>query len=175
MRSTTADHRRARLKELLDQHFPGDRPQKDLLEFVERRGYHHNQGELSTLIKEGSTKSFGEKKARKLADMIGLGEYWFDHPLGTFLEKHEWRMAEHPPLGRPAGLAAKEDSPSLYGVQQFTHARRAPPSWPFSGISPDRFFSLGPTQRSAIERTLAELITAYESAGSSKDQSNAGS
>lgn len=75
-------HRRAKLRELIRERF-ADRT-VDLIQYIqERTGKKPNQGELSALQKDDSGKSFGDKKAKTLAEQIGLPRRWFDMPLGT--------------------------------------------------------------------------------------------
>jgi len=61
------DNRRARLRRLIKERY------KSQADFVQITG--ENQGEVSGLL---STKSFGEKKARKLESKCGLPAGWFD-------------------------------------------------------------------------------------------------
>ena len=81
-------HRRIRLRELIDQCFSGQ--QRALLDFVEKKtGKRPNQGEMSGLTKDDG-KSFGDKKAKALAESIGLNRRWFDLPLGSNLFQSDW-------------------------------------------------------------------------------------
>ncbi len=83
-------NRRARLRELIEQCF-GCRL-IDLLRHIEQRtGKMPNQGELSALQKDNGGKSFGDKKARALAEQIGLHRRWFDFPVGVNLEQGRWQ------------------------------------------------------------------------------------
>lgn len=85
---TEMRHRRLRLRELIDQCFNGQ--QRALLDFVEKKtGKRPNQGEMSGLTKDDG-KSFGDKKAKALAESIGLHRRWFDLPLGSNLFHSEW-------------------------------------------------------------------------------------
>lgn len=63
---TIIQNRRARLAQLIEQY-------GSQAEFVRKTG--ENQGEISALLK---TKSFGEKKARKLEEKVGLPAGWLD-------------------------------------------------------------------------------------------------
>lgn len=75
-------HRRARLRELVDQVFDGSTAA--LIRHVENtKGVSPNLGELGRLQKDNSGQSFGEKRARTLCSQIGLSSKWFDMPLGS--------------------------------------------------------------------------------------------
>jgi phage repressor protein C with HTH and peptisase S24 domain len=65
------ENRRARLMELISRY-------ESQAEFVRVSG--ENQSEVSGLLK---TKSFGEKKARKIEAAVGLPPEWLDQPVGT--------------------------------------------------------------------------------------------
>lgn len=83
-------HRRARLRELIRECFADE--QKHLLEHIRTRtGKLPNQGEISTLCKNNGPRSFGDKKAKKLTEQIGLNRRWFDMPLGSNLAKDQWQ------------------------------------------------------------------------------------
>lgn len=60
--------RRSRLAELISQKYEGSQAK-----FIEQTG--ENQGEISALLR---TKSFGEKKARKLEQKCNLPAGWLD-------------------------------------------------------------------------------------------------
>ena len=62
------DIRRANLARLIEDKYEGSQAR-----FVDETG--ENQGEVSALLR---TKSFGERKARKLEDKCGLPRGWFD-------------------------------------------------------------------------------------------------
>lgn len=64
------DTRRSRLANLIKEKYGTQ------ANFSELTG--ENASEISTLIKEGSTKSFGEKKARKIENLCGLPKGWLD-------------------------------------------------------------------------------------------------
>jgi hypothetical protein len=84
-------HRRARLRELVKHAF-GD-TDAALLAHIERRtGKKANQGEISTLQKDHSGRSFGDKKARTLTLQVGLPRDWFSLPLGTALHPDDWKQ-----------------------------------------------------------------------------------
>jgi hypothetical protein len=86
--------RRARLRQLIDVCFEA----KDvlLLDFIEKKtGKRPNQGELSSLKKDNSGKSFGDKKAKALAGQIGLCRHWFTMPLGANTSPEHW-LSEMP-------------------------------------------------------------------------------
>ncbi|MEO7579933.1 MAG: hypothetical protein ABIT83_20175 [Massilia sp.] len=68
----TQDIRRARLAQLIAERY------KSQADFVASTG--ENQGEISGLLK---TKSFGEKKARKLEVKAGLPQGWLDDASGA--------------------------------------------------------------------------------------------
>ena len=89
-------HRRARLRELIQERFDGK--DANLLRYVEdRTGKKPNQGELSGLQKDNSGRSFGDVKARNLTKQIGLHRRWFDMPLGACLNRSDW-MSDYQPL-----------------------------------------------------------------------------
>lgn len=67
---TIQDIRRARLAQLIAERY------KSQADFVSSTG--ENQGEVSGLLK---TKSFGEKKARKIESKAGLPAGWLDEPI----------------------------------------------------------------------------------------------
>lgn len=82
-------HRKARLRELVRECF-GD-SQRNLLEHIENvTGKKPNQGEISELQKDNSSKSFGYNKAGTLIKQIGLHRQWFEMPIGTNLDKSLW-------------------------------------------------------------------------------------
>lgn len=85
-------HRRARFRELLSACFADS--QGALLNHITANGFKPNQGELSALKKDHGPKSFGDKKAKTLAEQIGLHRRWFDMPLGTWLSPSEWKGSE---------------------------------------------------------------------------------
>lgn len=94
-------HRRARLRELIRECF-NDRT-VELLSYIESRtGKRPNQGELSALQKDHGGKSFGDKKAKNLAEQIGLARRWFDLPAGSLLSPEEWGKEIDLPLEPPA-------------------------------------------------------------------------
>lgn len=85
-------NRRARLRELIRECF--NDADVELLNHIEKRtGKRPNQGELSAIQKADSGKSFGDKKARNLAEAIGLHRQWFDMPLGTNLTRDSWLLS----------------------------------------------------------------------------------
>lgn len=82
-------HRRLRLRELIHRCF--DNRLIDLLAHIQSRtGKAANQGELSALQKDHGPKSFGDKKAKKLTEQIGLHRHWFSMPAGTHLNRNDW-------------------------------------------------------------------------------------
>lgn len=87
-------HRRARLRELIWAHFgdPSEGGQAALREHIKNhKGVKVNQGELSGLLKDhNAARSFGDKKARALADQIGLHRRWFDFPMGVNISRGDW-------------------------------------------------------------------------------------
>lgn len=94
--------RRARLRELVEHCFGGK--QAALVRHIEARtGKRPNQGEISLLMKDHSpAKSFGDKKARRLCEQIGLSRRWFEMPLGSALQRHEWDLVQDAePLAAP--------------------------------------------------------------------------
>lgn len=98
-------HRRQRLKELIDLRFGGE--QKNLLTHIQDfADVSHNQGEMSGLV--SGTKAFGEKKAARLCELIGLRSGWFDLPLGSGFDYGL-------PAGQP-GLEAREPRQHGYKV-----------------------------------------------------------
>lgn len=79
-------NRRLRLRELVDKCFNGTLA--DVLRHIKSRtDKGTSQSELSGLL---IAKSFGERKAAKLADDIGLHRKWFEMPSGTNLDISEW-------------------------------------------------------------------------------------
>ena len=82
-------HRRARLRELIERCFSARLI--DLIAHIEAKtGKRPNQGELSALQKDHGPKSFGDKKAKTLAEQIGLHRHWFAMPNGSNLQRSEW-------------------------------------------------------------------------------------
>lgn len=82
-------HRRARLRELIDHCFDGTIAR--LADHIRSNsGKNPNQAELSTLRKDNGPRSFGDKKAKNLAEQVGLHRRWFDMPLGYNLDRHLW-------------------------------------------------------------------------------------
>lgn len=82
-------HRRARLRELIDHCFDGTIAR--LADHIRNNsGKTPNQAELSTLRKDNGPRSFGDKKAKILAEQVGLHRRWFDLPLGCNLDRHLW-------------------------------------------------------------------------------------
>lgn len=101
-------HRRSRLRELIERCF--DARLTDLLAHIEARtGKRPNQGELSALQKDHGPKSFGDKKARKLTEQIGLHRHWFAMPAGTHLDREQW-------MSPPATLNCSSDVSELSAV-----------------------------------------------------------
>lgn len=87
-------NRRARLRELIAVCFDGF--DKGLLTHIlAMTGETANQGELSAL-KRDNGKSFGDKKAKRLTEQIGLHRRWFDFPVGTNIDKDKW-LLDRPP------------------------------------------------------------------------------
>ena len=85
-------HRKARLRELVG--IFGS--QSALMQRIKlMTGTEVNQGELSSLCRDEAKKSFGYKKAGKLAEQVGLPRTWFEMPLGSMLNRSEW-TAEKP-------------------------------------------------------------------------------
>ena len=81
-------NRRARLRELITVCFGGF--DKGLLTHIlMNTGKSANQGELSAL-KRDNGKSFGDKKAKRLTEQIGLHRRWFDFPVGTNISREKW-------------------------------------------------------------------------------------
>lgn len=81
-------NRRARLRELIACEFESN--DQNLLRFIaQKTGKMPNQGELSSIQKDNG-KSFGDKKAKKLTEQIGLHRRWFDLPVGTNVKRSEW-------------------------------------------------------------------------------------
>lgn len=158
-------HRRARLRELIRTRF--EDKQGNLLAHIRERGYAPNQGELSALTKDHCARSFGDKKARTLAEQIGLGRFWFAAPLGTYLDPIEWKIPDSPPADRPATV---KDEAGIANVGKITPAKAR---WPFSRITPERYFQLMPDERAAIEEKIEQWIEAYE-AKSRKETSHVG-
>ena len=111
-------HRRLRLRELIAKCFNGQ--QRALLDFVEKKtGKRPNQGEMSGLVKFNG-KSFGDKKARALAEAIGLHRRWFDLPLGSNLLPSEWAPETTEPPPQSSGQAQqpiKDYSPTDPAIQ----------------------------------------------------------
>lgn len=69
--------RRTRLKQWIADKFPGKRGQSAFIENIAARsGTEINQGELSALL--SGKKSFGEKKARNMERLSGMGDKWLD-------------------------------------------------------------------------------------------------
>lgn len=82
--------RRARLRELIDSCFDGSVTK--LIDFIgARTGKRPNQGEMSALKKDHG-KSFGDKKAKKITEQVGLSRTWFSMPLGSHLTKDQWLL-----------------------------------------------------------------------------------
>ncbi|MFT0533966.1 S24 family peptidase [Castellaniella hirudinis] len=101
-------NRRARLRELIAHCFDGR--DAALLDHIERRtGKRPNQGELSGLQKDHGPRSFGDKKARTLAEQIGLNRYWFDMTTGARLAQDEWLL----PAFVPRLLEGRNDFDAL--------------------------------------------------------------
>jgi hypothetical protein len=105
-------HRRARYRELLRECF-SDSPSK-LLNHIAARGFKANQGEISALKKDGSSKSFGDVKARVLAEQIGLHRRWFDWPLGAHLERQRWAL----PLSQDEAPQQEADPVSMLPTEE---------------------------------------------------------
>lgn len=148
-------NRRLRLKELVDSQFGGE--QKALLEHMRLRGHTHSQPELSSLMKIDGPKSFGEEKARALAEKIGLGALWFDCPLGSYLERYNWQAPASP------DVLLSGNSQKVLDMQKSPPAASAQTRWPFSSIAPSRFYALSVEQRRLIERNALDLVVAFES------------
>lgn len=74
IRSRLQETRRKRLAQLIDEQYGGSQAK-----FIEETN--ENQGEVSALLK---SKSFGEKKARKLEEKCGLPKHWLDGDLAPF-------------------------------------------------------------------------------------------
>lgn len=101
-------HRRMRLRELIQRCF--DNRLTDLLTHIQgRTGKAANQGELSALQKDHGPKSFGDKKAKRLTEQIGLHRHWFAMPAGTHLDRGEW-------MAPPPTLASSSDVNELAAV-----------------------------------------------------------
>lgn len=82
-------NRRARLRELIELCF--NSTTADLIRHItQRTGKTPNQGELSLIQRDNSGKSFGDKKAKGLTEMIGLHRRWFDFPIGTNTDRADW-------------------------------------------------------------------------------------
>lgn len=106
-------NRRARLRELIEVCF-NDRL-VDLQAHIRlHSGTEANQGELSALRKAGSSKSFGDKKAKTLAAQIGLHRRWFDWPVGTHTARDEWLL-------EPSGYEAAASEPMTPRIEGMLH------------------------------------------------------
>lgn len=114
-------HRRARLRELIEKCF--DNRLTDLLSHIEARtGKRPNQGELSALQKDHGPKSFGDKKAKTLAEQIGLHRHWFAMPRGSNVKKSDW-------MNTPSTLTASGDVNELSAlVERLTSSGRMQPA-----------------------------------------------
>lgn len=102
-------NRRARLRELIRDHFGGE--QKQLLDHITKMtGKKANQGEISGLAKDHSARSFGDKKGRALAEQIGLSPDWFEWPTGVTIPLETWSHVTpllHSPDSKQRLLVAK--------------------------------------------------------------------
>lgn len=86
MDSKETTNRRIRLKELINTCF--EEKAENLLAYIEQRtGKRPNQGEISALQ---ISKSFGDKKAKRLAEQIGMHARWFEFPPGVNLSRSQW-------------------------------------------------------------------------------------
>lgn len=127
-------NRRARLRELIDQCFDGKLVGL-MLHVRGRCGVEPNQGELSALRKDNSSKSFGDKKAKVLTEQIGLHRRWFDWPPGVHLARQEWELPYDGAIHR---LTAQEPVPA------------------FGGLAPSPFNASSPAD--ASKRLVRELV-----------------
>lgn len=92
-------NRRARLRELIESCF--DNSDKGLLDHILlKTGIAANQGELSAIQKDHG-KSFGDKKAKRLTELIGLHRRWFDFPSGTNVRRDQWLLENTKSAGSP--------------------------------------------------------------------------
>lgn len=107
-------NRRARLRELIRECFNGERKQL-LAHIFARTKTTQNAGEISSLQKDNGPKSFGDKKAKVLVELIGLNRHWFDMPCGTNLDPSKW-MSPPPSSKEATPLKVQEPSTQKYSV-----------------------------------------------------------
>ena len=103
----TIDIRRLRLAQLISERYESQ------ADFVAKTGY--NQGEVSALLK---TKSFGEKKARRIEVDCGLPVGWLDT-----LDKPATASPTHPADAIPGAsrvVLIDENSPNHYQIPMVT-------------------------------------------------------
>lgn len=112
-------HRRARLRELIECCFGGT-DARFIEHLVKQDKGKVNQGEISSLQKDNGPKSFGEKRAIKLAEQAGLNRRWFDMPLGMHLDRADW-MKDLPLLATSQQPSADALAPELQ-VQEALHS-----------------------------------------------------
>jgi hypothetical protein len=127
-------HRRARLRELVGACFGGI--DAKLIAYIESRTQEKvNQGEISSLQKDNGPRSFGEKRAIRLASQVGLVRKWFELPLGASLDLKS-QANENPYIPEVA----------IDAFSRITHAATEPSSPP------------------TLEKSLAVLAAAIEEA-----------
>lgn len=117
------ENRRAQLRLWINAHFDGVQAK-----FVEATDI--NQGELSGLLK---TKSFGEKRARRLEIQAGMPPKYLERRAAP--PSHVGWKAEEPP---PAKSPHHE--------------------WPFKRVSRQQYEQLTPAQRLHVEDTILMLL-----------------
>ena len=124
--------RRRRLRQWIDERFGGSQVQ--FIDDLGSRGHAINQGELSGLLK---SKSFGEKKARKIESMAQMPLLYLNAPPGSSDEAYT------------APLVAEPTSHYLWPFKR-------PTAWEYNNV-------LTESDRIAVETTASALLKARAS------------
>ena len=140
--NTAAENRRVQLRRWIDRHFAG--LQADFIKSTNDGTTQINQGELSGLL---ASKSFGEKRARRLEQQAKMPAGYLDQPANT--------AAAH--FVAQAGAV---------GTELNDH----PTGWPFAIVSPQRLRllrrglgpHLGQEAMRDIDESLDIVVTKWE-------------
>ena len=151
------EHRRQRLKELLQSTYGGTHGAQVLAS--ERIGC--EKAYLTRILSEpekSGHRKIGEDFQHKIEAGFGLPNGWLDQPLGTPIPTRQYGIASvgHHVVAneQQAGYAVK---PSVQ-------------SWPFQKLTREQWGALDSTQRTALENGLIEFVRAMMASGQNHHQ-----
>lgn len=151
------EHRRQRLKELLQSTYGGTHGAQVLAS--ERIGC--EKAYLTRILSEpekSGHRKIGEDFQHKIEAGFGLPNGWLDQPLGTPIPHKQYGTA---PTGHQ--FAANEQQAG-YTVTPSAQA------WPFQKLTREQWGALDVTQRTALENGLIEFVRAMMASGQNHHQ-----